>query len=261
MLRTDQRIRYSASHDALPYQAEAVDATVDLDYAALFHEQGLGKTKMALDLALRWLTSGTVDSVLVVTKKSLVDNWERESLFHTSLRPVILTQDRQSNFYAFNRPGRLYLAHYEVMYSERGRLQLFAKARRLGVILDESQRIKNPSTKASVALHNLAPLLTKRIIMTGTTRRQSTLRHLVADLFPRPRSIAGYLVPIVQIRDGPDQRPWNQPRATSTFENGLAQIFQKIRPFLHQRNESQRRDPAAHKVCQEHDGRIGASPS
>ena len=83
---------------------------------------------MALDLALHWLTSGTVDSVVVVTKKALVPNWEREIKFHTNLRPVVLSQDRRSNFFAFNRPARLYLAHYEVMHNERGRLLLFAKA-------------------------------------------------------------------------------------------------------------------------------------
>ena len=54
------------------------------------------------------------------------------------------------------------------MHSERGRLLLFAKARRLGVILDESQRIKNPDSKAAAALHSLGPLLTRRVIMTGT---------------------------------------------------------------------------------------------
>ena len=143
-------------------------ATRNLPYAALFHEQGLGKTKMALDLALHWLTSGSVDSVMVVTKKSLIPNWKRETKFHTNLRPIVLTQDRQSNFFAFNRPGRLYLTHYEVMHSERGRLKLFAKARRLGVILDESQRIKNPDSRAAVALHSIAPLLERRVIMTGT---------------------------------------------------------------------------------------------
>ena len=168
MLRSTEKLPFGARHQALPFQAEAVLATRELPYAALFHEQGLGKTKMALDLALHWLTSGTVDSVMVVTKKALIPNWERETEFHTSLRPVVLSQDRRANFYAFNRPGRLYLAHYEVMHSERGRLLLFAKARRLGVILDESQRIKNPDSKAAAALHSLGPLLSRRVIMTGT---------------------------------------------------------------------------------------------
>ena len=168
MLRSTEKVPFSACHQALPFQAEAVLATRDLPYAALFHEQGLGKTKMALDLALHWLTSGSVDSVMVVTKKALVPNWERETKFHTNLRPIVLNQDRNSNFFAFNRPGRLYLTHYEVMHSEHGRLILFAKARRLGVILDESQRIKNPNSRVAVALHSLGPLFARRVIMTGT---------------------------------------------------------------------------------------------
>ena len=168
MLRSTEPTAFGARQQPLPFQAEAVFAIRDLTYAALFHEQGLGKTKMALDLALHWLTSGAVDSVMVVTKKALIPNWERETKFHTNFRPVVLSQDRRSNFFAFNRPGRLYLAHYEVMHSERGRLNLFAKARRLGVILDESQRIKNPSSKAAVALHSLGPFLARRVIMTGT---------------------------------------------------------------------------------------------
>lgn len=168
MLRVRSRTPLDGRYEALPYQAEAVRATKDLEYAALFHEQGLGKTKIALDLVLHWLASGAVDSVLTVTKKALVENWERETQLHTYLRPIILAQDRRANFYAFNRPGRFYLSHYEVMHSERGRLQLFAKARRLGVILDEAQRIKNPSSRPAIALHALAPNLTRRVIMTGT---------------------------------------------------------------------------------------------
>lgn len=168
MLRARTRAPLRGRHEALPYQAEAIRATMELEYAALFHEQGLGKTKMALDLILYWLVSGTVDSALVITKKSLIANWERETEFHTHLRPIVIAQDRRANFFAFNRPGRLYLAHYEVMHSERGRFRLFARARCLGVILDEAQRIKNPRSQAAVALHSLAPFFTRRVIMTGT---------------------------------------------------------------------------------------------
>ena len=168
MLRVRDHAPLRGRHEALPYQAEAVRVTGTLEYAALFHEQGLGKTKMALDLILHWLASGDVDSVIVIAKKALIENWERETRFHTHLRPIVIGQDRRANFYAFNRPGRLYLSHYEVMHSERSRFQLFAKARRLGVILDESQRIKNPKSRPAIALHALAPYLARRIIMTGT---------------------------------------------------------------------------------------------
>ena len=231
MLRTDQRTQYRAQHEALPYQAEAVKATVDLDYAALFHEQGLGKTKMALDLALRWLASETVDSVLIVTKKGLVENWEREALFHTSLRPVILTQDRQSNFYAFNRPGRLYLAHYEVMHSEKGRLQLFAKARRLAAILDESQRIKNPETKASIALHALAPLFVKRVIMTGTPVANRPYDIWSQIYFLDQGESLGASYQSFKSETDLTKDLGTNPTVTAAFEGKLSQVFKKINHF------------------------------
>ena len=70
---------------------EAVRAVKDLPYAAIFHEQGLGKTKIAIDLALIWLQTDIVDTVLIVTKKSLVNNWvqrNRRALPHYTARAV-----------------------------------------------------------------------------------------------------------------------------------------------------------------------------
>lgn len=206
-------------------------ATRDLPYAALFHEQGLGKTKMALDLALHWLTSGTVDSVIVVTKKTLVPNWERETRFHTNLNPIVLSQDRHSNFFAFNRPGRLYLAHYEVMHSERGRLKLFAKARHLGVILDESQRIKNPNSKAAIALHSLGPFLARRVIMTGTpvANRPYDIWSQVYFL-DDGESLGNSFQSFKSETDFRKELGGNSD-TTTAFERRLAGIYEKIRHF------------------------------
>ena len=41
-----------AKYDAFQYQKEAFEAVKDLEYAAIFHEQGLGKTKIAIDILL-----------------------------------------------------------------------------------------------------------------------------------------------------------------------------------------------------------------
>ena len=232
MLRSTEKAPFSARHKALQFQAEAVLATRDLPYAALFHEQGLGKTKMALDLALYWLTSSTVDSVMVVTKKALVPNWERETKFHTNLRPVVLSQDRRSNFFAFNRPGRLYLAHYEVMHSERGRLSLFAKARRLGVILDESQRIKNPNSRAAVALHSLGPSLARRVIMSGTPIANRPYDiwsqiYFLDDGESLGKSFASFK------SDTDFKREFGEySDASDAFGDRLGAIHSKIRPFV-----------------------------
>ena len=70
--------RLSARHEAYPYQLDAVMAVKTLPYAAIFHEQGLGKTKIAIDLMLLWLGEDLVDTIFVVTKKTLVQNWVDE---------------------------------------------------------------------------------------------------------------------------------------------------------------------------------------
>ena len=100
---------------AFDYQLEAFKAIKDLDYCAIFHEQGLGKTKIAIDLMLYWLENKLIDTVVIVAKKSLIPNWMSELKEHCYIKPVILTQDKKANYYVFNSPSRLILATYEAI--------------------------------------------------------------------------------------------------------------------------------------------------
>lgn len=167
-LRVSRESSQLAKYQGFPYQVEAVEALKDLEYSAIFHEQGLGKTKIAIDLALTWLRQQAVDSVLFVTKKSLVANWEDEIRTHSFLSPRILGQNRRENYFAFNSPARFYLAHYEVCISERNRLQLFQKTRRIAAICDEAQKFKNPESTLAKAMFSLSAGFTRRAILTGT---------------------------------------------------------------------------------------------
>ena len=155
-------------HEAFAYQLEAVNAVKDLEYAAIFHEQGLGKTKVAIDLIVYWLSHQLLDTALIVVKKGLLDNWQRELSSHSQLVPRILTNNRGGNFYVFNSPARVMLAHYEAVKAEKERMHLFLRTRNVGVILDESTKIKNPDAALTMAFLDLAPLFTKRVIMSGT---------------------------------------------------------------------------------------------
>ena len=135
---------------------------------AILHEQGLGKTKIAIDLLLYWLSNSVVDSVLLVVKKGLIANWQKELAAHSNVRPRLLSQDKKSNFFAFNSPSRLYLTHFEAVKSEEGRLELFLKTRRVGVIIDEAHKIKNPNTALTKSFFHLSSMFSKKAIMTGT---------------------------------------------------------------------------------------------
>lgn len=157
-----------AKQHSFPYQFDAVMALRDLQYGAIFHEQGLGKTKIAIDIFLYWLEKKAVDTVIIVAKKSLVQNWHDELAMHCSVSPRLLSVNRHENFYVFNSPVRLIVTNYETIKGEKERLKLFLATRDVGVILDEAAKIKNPNSDIAQTFFELAPFFKRRIIMTGT---------------------------------------------------------------------------------------------
>lgn len=160
--------KLNARLDAYPYQLDALIAVRKLPYAAIFHEQGLGKTKIAVDLALYWIENDIVDTVFIITKKTLVQNWVDELNIHSYVSPSVLSCNRRENNIALNSPVILYVMNYEVLSSNFDLVQLFLKTCRVGAILDESQKIKNPDAKLTQYFHDLADGFCRRIIMSGT---------------------------------------------------------------------------------------------
>lgn len=154
--------------EAFSYQYNAIDKIKSLEYAAVFHEQGLGKTKIAIDVMLYWLASGDLDAVIVVAKKGLVPNWLSEFKDHTYLKPSVLGSNSVENYYTLNSSFPVIIAHYEAIRKEKKRIRLFCEAQRVGIILDEAHKIKNPDAAVSKAFHELRACFRKRLILTGT---------------------------------------------------------------------------------------------
>ena len=159
---------FTVKHEAYPYQVDAVRALRDLTYAAVFHEQGLGKTKIAIDILLSWLGDDVVDTVFVVTKKMLVQNWVDELALHCHVTPNVLGRDRRRNGLALSSAGLIYVMNYEMVHTNRELLEDFLATCRVGAILDESQKIKNPNTRLAATFHELAVRFRRRLILTGT---------------------------------------------------------------------------------------------
>ena len=158
----------ATKHEAYPYQVDAVLALRDLPYAAVFHEQGLGKTKIAIDMLLFWLEDDVVDTVFVVTKKILVQNWVDELTAHCHVTPRILAGNASRNGLALSSPGLIYVMNYEVVMTNFALVRDFLATCRVGAILDESQKIKNPHTRLAQCFHALADDFERRLIVTGT---------------------------------------------------------------------------------------------
>ena len=153
---------------AFEYQRETIDSVKNLDYSAIFLEQGLGKTKIAIDLCLYWLRNDEIDTALIVTKKGLVRNWQEEFAVHSHIKPRVLTNNRTTNHAAMLSPARLYITNFETIRLEEQKLHVFCKLRRVAIILDESQKIKNPESKLTESFLRVSDLFVKRVIMTGT---------------------------------------------------------------------------------------------
>jgi SNF2 family DNA or RNA helicase len=231
MLKVRKEAPFKSKHQAFPYQVEAVEAIKALEYAAIFHEQGLGKTKIAVDLALTWLSEKLVDSVIVITKKSLIRNWEDEIGVHSFLRAKTIDQDSRTLFYAFNTPARLYLTHYEACKSAEAAFQLFLKTRRVGVICDESQKIKNPLSTLSRSLHRLSIGFRRRVIMTGTpiANRPYDIWSQIWFL-DQGKSLGNDFAQFKAEFDLPTGRH-NDIAAQECFSESLANLNDKIRAF------------------------------
>jgi SNF2 family DNA or RNA helicase len=231
MIRVDRDADLSSKHEAFDFQRAAVDKIARLPFGAIFHEQGLGKTKMALDLALRWISSGEIDSVIIVTKKHLIENWRDETLTHTYVHPRILSQDRAANFRAVNSPARIYLTHFEVLASERSRFALFLRTRRVAIILDEAQKIKNPDSRVTQALFSLREGFVRRVVLTGTPIPNRPFDIWALIYFLDGGSALGTDFKAFKDSVDLDSTVDHDHKRRRDFEDALESIWQSIEPF------------------------------
>ncbi|MCB2168422.1 MAG: DEAD/DEAH box helicase [Deltaproteobacteria bacterium] len=220
-----------AKHQAFKYQKEAVDSIRDLEYSAVFHEQGLGKSKIAIDLMLYWLENKVVDTVLFVAKKGLIKNWEKEFASHTHMTPKIITQNERANYYAFNSPSRLILAHFEVLKSERERFELFLKARNVAIIIDESAKIKNPDSTLTRTFFALAPLFKRRVVMTGTPAANRPYDIWAQIWFLDQGASLGNDFTTFKRSTNLSNELFDNEKLQNNFESALDQVFNKISKF------------------------------
>jgi SNF2 family DNA or RNA helicase len=164
----------------------------DKDEAALFHEPGLGKTRIAIKLAEYNWEKGRIDGVLVVTTKTLMLNWAQEELPKHSDIEYYATVWRDE---PYPRPGlQYYILNADAVKTEYF-LVLLKRFRdlfpRFMLIVDESTFAKSPKSQRAKYIIRLGRLACKRIIMSGTPVTQSPLDIWSQSEILRP-GILGY---------------------------------------------------------------------
>lgn len=222
---------YTSKTDAFPYQLQAFLTVRDLDYSAIFHEQGLGKTKIAVDLMLYWLKHRDIDTVIVVTKKQLVKNWENELAVHTHIKPKVLSSNKVDNFYVFNSAAKVVIANFEALSTDKERVKLFLKCRNVAIIIDESTKLKNPDAQLTKDFFELADLFKIRTIMTGTPVANRPYDIWAQIYFlDKGRSLGADFAEFKRHTDL-SNKLGNDDEARELFESTVAGIFEKISAF------------------------------
>lgn len=154
---------------AFPHQIEGTDFIASRLAAALFDEQGLGKSKQLVDAIAREVEAGTLAGALIVCPNTLKMTWAREIERHSNLPYAVFGAGKSARRVAFGSLRAVfYLINYEAVAREVPSLRALLRFKRMALVLDESHRIKTPEAKVTQALNRLKGEAAKRVIMTGT---------------------------------------------------------------------------------------------
>ena len=126
---------YDAKLNSLEFQKKAFTFFKDKNYGAIFFEQGLGKTKIAIDLTLYWLNKIRWTKCYSC-EKNLINNWYDELKKHTGI-PVKLGIKYKKTLQLFFQVDVMIL-NYEIINNEFDRIKTYVQ--KLGIVLDGSTR-------------------------------------------------------------------------------------------------------------------------
>jgi superfamily II DNA or RNA helicase len=159
-----------------PHQRIAVRWLLDNRHGILGDDMGLGKTLSVLAAAQELKAKNLIGHFLVVCPNSLVRNWLREgSQWTRGLRLITLPGEKKDRQQFLRTLG--HSPHFDgrIVNYETARLEyvypelkaIFSSSPSL-LCIDESQRIKNPQSKAFEAMNDLAEVFERRVLLTGT---------------------------------------------------------------------------------------------
>jgi SNF2 family DNA or RNA helicase len=202
------------------YQQDAVEFAVRAKTAALFFEQGTGKTWIATAVAQRLIDQGEQLSALFVVPLSNIDTTWKKTL--SAMLPNASVCRSVDEFQAA-RGHRILLLHYEALPP------LVKKLRKLPwtlITYDESQRLKNRNTLQSRIASKLRDAAPYKLILSGTPIEAAPQDVWAQLRFLRPQLFGvrwkefedEYLEPLTATLDG-------LKRGTMAFERAFKRMM------------------------------------
>jgi len=160
--------RYKIKTNPLPHQLEAIDFITKHKEVALFDEQGVGKTKEVIDSVVILLKNKSISAALIICPKSLMYTWHSEIIKHSFLSSTIIDGSEKNKGYKLLMATNVFIINYEGVTSLLDTLMLLLKTEKFMIVLDESQRIKNPESQTFKTIEKIKSFSSRKAILTGT---------------------------------------------------------------------------------------------
>lgn len=153
----------------LPHQEDGTRFLRDRDAAALFDEQGLGKSRQLIDAITQSIEDGTLAGALIICPNTIKTTWGEEIERYSNYRYAVFGSGRKARRIAFRSlRAAFYVINYEAVAAEMAALRALLRFKRMALVLDESHRIKTPTARVTRAVHALRHDAARRYIMSGT---------------------------------------------------------------------------------------------
>lgn len=165
------------------HQLKAFLLSRDKKAFALFHEQGCGKSKVAVDTAAYLYKKGDIDTLIIIAPNGVHSNWAINEIpahlidgismwcgvYKSSLKPKEFTAIKEAAIEQKNKL-RIITFNVEGFVSTKAKelLEYWIKNSNSMVVIDESQRIKSPGAERTKYLTKACKNIKYKRILTGT---------------------------------------------------------------------------------------------
>jgi SWI/SNF-related matrix-associated actin-dependent regulator 1 of chromatin subfamily A len=156
-------------HPTLPHQTTGTNFLRENLRAALFDEQGLGKSKQLIDAVAAEIEADQLKGALIICPNGLKSNWADEIERFSSLPYAVFGAGRKARRTAFRSlRAAFYVINYEAVATELASLRALLRFKSMALVLDESHRIKTPDAGVTKAVLELRADARRRYLLTGT---------------------------------------------------------------------------------------------
>ncbi len=154
---------------SLPHQVAGTEFLRRNQRAALFDEQGLGKSKQLIDAVTAEIEAGSIRGAVIICPNGLKANWAEEVERFSASLFAVFGSGRKVRRVAFRSlRAAFYIINYEAVAAELPSLRALLRFKPMALVLDESHRIKTPDSKVTRAVLQLRTDAQRRYLLTGT---------------------------------------------------------------------------------------------